>query len=222
VNALGDRLPAWLLVVGLIPGAHSSAATPASTATPPAPCVVSRAELKAHDLADIFLHRKGELELRGASLGCLKLENGMELPALLLALPPFESPYAIRLSAPTKKGTYVQPRVDMLDAQYATARSFGADRVKRRAQEVSLEVFMDPPNATERFLLLYPDPEHLAEKSQQTTSQTNATFVGTGFWISGSDKTTVLESTTEGKLTVQLIGDQWDKALKAAQSSSHH
>jgi len=222
MNALSDRLPAWLLVVGLISGAHSFAATPAPTATPPVPCVVSRAELKTHDVADIFLHHKGEVELRGASVGCLKLENGMELPALLLALPAFESSYAIRLSAPTKNAAYVQPRVDMLDAQYSIVRSFGAERVKRRAQEVSLEVFIDPPNAPERFLLLYPDPEHLGEKAQQTTSQTNTTFIGTGFWISGSDKTTSLESTTEGKLTVQLIGAQWDNALKAAQSSSHH
>jgi hypothetical protein len=37
-------------------------------------------------------------------------------------------------------------------------------------------------------------------------------FVGTGFYIAGDDKTTTRHSASEGKLTVTLLGGQWDKA----------
>jgi hypothetical protein len=206
------RLAAWL--AGLFSWLPALAGD-----QPPAalPCATSRAELKAHDLAEVFLKQRGKLELKSA-LGCLKLESGMELPAVLLALPPLDSPYSIRIAAPTQRSFYLQPRIEMLDAQYQPLRSYSAERLKRRGTELSLEVFMNGTNAAERFVLLYADPEHLADTDQKTTSQSRTLFVGTGFVIVGDDKTASLRSVTEGGVTVQLLGEQWEKALRAARN----
>jgi hypothetical protein len=206
--------PALSLSV-LLAGASSFALT-----TQPAPvCVSLRAELKARDVAELFLKNRGEIDLKSQA-GCLKLENGIELPAILLALPTFDAPYAIRMEAPMGSGNYLLPRVDMLDTEFKSLRSFGAERFKRRGTEVSLEVFINSSNASERFLLIYADPEHLGEQDQRTTSESKMVFVGTGFFIAGDDKTTARHSASEGKLTVSLVGEQWDRALRNAQG--HH
>ena len=46
----------------------------------------------------------------------------------------------------------------------------------------------------------------------------HALFVGTGFVITGNDRTASLRSATDGELTVQLLGEQWEKALRAARN----
>jgi len=178
----------------------------------PAPsCANSRAELKARDLTELFLKHKGELDLK-SQVGCLKLESGVELPAFLLELPAYESPYTIRMEAPLGTGTYLLPRIDMLDAQFNTLRSFGAERLKHRGIEMSLDIFVNSPNASERYALIYADPQHLGEQDSKTVSQSKMLFVGTGFYIAGDDNTTTRHSASEGKLTVTLLGGQWDRA----------
>lgn len=183
-------------------------------------CATSPAQLKAVDLTELFLHHKGELDVRSRA-GCLRLASGSELPAVLLALPPFSTPYAVRIEAPTGNGGYMQPRVDLLDARYQTLRSFGAERVRRRGTQLSMEVFVNEANAAERFVMLYADPEHLGEEDHRTTSQSQMLFVGTGFVVLGADRTAVLHSGTEGHLTVLLVGEAWDKALRAQKPSPH-
>ena len=204
----------WLagsLAVSVVAAADQPPAAPA--------CAASRAELKAHDLAEIFLKQQGKVELKKV-VSCLRLENGMELPAMLLSLPPLDNPYSIRIAAPTHGSSYLQPRIEMLDAQYHPLRSYGAERLKRRGVEMSLVVFMNAANAEERFVLLHADPDHLGDTDQKTTSQSQPLFVGTGFVIIGADKTASLHSATDGDLTVQLLGEQWEKALRAARNRS--
>jgi hypothetical protein len=205
---------AWLAALAW-PQVLTAAAPPPA----PTPCVSSSAELKPRELAEIFLHHKGQVDLSNAA-GCLRLENGMELPALLLALPPFAGAYTIRIAAPTERSSYLQPRIDMLDAQYHTLRTFGAERLKRRGTEMSVEIFVNPEDARERFVLLYADPAHLGEQDQKTTSESRMLFVGTGVVILGDDKTAALRTTTEGKVTVQLLGEQWEKAERAERNRS--
>ncbi|MBS0366061.1 MAG: hypothetical protein JSR67_09585 [Proteobacteria bacterium] len=205
-------LAASLALTGATPFA---AAAPA----PPTPaCANARAELKSIDVTELFLKQKGQLDLRSQA-GCLKLDTGLELPAFLLRLPDFEAPYAIRMEAPFGNGTYLLPRIDMLDGEFKTLRTIGAESARRRATEMSLVVFENSSNAAERYLLIYADPGHLAEQDQRTISQSTMVFVGTGFFIAGDDRTTSRHSSTEGKLTVSLVGPQWDQAVR---SRGHH
>jgi hypothetical protein len=152
--------------------------------------------------------------------GCLKLESGIQLPAFLLELPPFESTYALRMEAPMGDGTYLLPRIDILDSEFKSLRTFPAERFKRRGIEMSLEVFVNSSNATERYVLIYADPEHIGQQDLQTTSVSKMLFVGTGFFIAGDDKTTARHAGSEGKLTVSLVGEQSDRAGRNAQG--HH
>jgi hypothetical protein len=180
----------------------------------PVECATSPAQLRAVDLTELFLRHKGELDVRSRA-GCLRLATGSELPTVLLVLPPFSAPYAVRFEAPTDNGGYLQPRVDLLDAQYQTLRSFGAERVRRRGTRLSMEVFINEANAAERFVMLHADPEHLGEQDHRTTSQSQMLFVGTGYVVLGADRTAALHSSTEGHLTVLLVGEAWDKAQRA-------
>jgi hypothetical protein len=199
----------------LLTGVSSLAAT-----EQPAPsCASSRAELKARDVTELFLKHKGQMDLKSQA-GCLKLENGIELPAFLLELPAFKSPYSIRFEAPMGNGTYLLPRVDTLDAELKSVRIFPSERFKRRGIEMSLEVFLNPSNAAERYVLVYADPQHLGEQDLRTTSVSKTLFVGTGFYIAGDDKTVARHSVDEGKLTVSLVGEQWDRSSHDAQG--HH
>lgn len=203
---------AWILpgiLAGLLAGASAQAA---DVAAPPA--CVSASALKPVDLADLFLRHDGEIELKGGA-SCMRTEKGVELPALLLALPAFEAPYSVRIAALLGHAYYLEPRVDLLDGQFQVLRSFGAERLKRRGTEMSMQVFIDAANAGEKYLLLYADPEHFADKDQKTTSQAQTVYVGTGFLILGNEQTEGLSATTIGKLNITLVGEQWDKALKA-------
>jgi hypothetical protein len=207
MGALMVASRAGLLLAVLLPCATSFAAE----AGPAPSCANSRADLKARDIAELFLKHKGELDLK-SQVGCLKLESGVELPAFLLGLPAYESPYSIRMEAPLGNGTYLLPRIDMLDAQFNTLRSFGAEHLKHRGSEMSLDIFVNSTNANERYVLIYADPQHLGEEDSKMVSQSKMVFVGTGFFIAGDDKTTTRHSASEGKLTVTLQGAQWDKA----------
>jgi hypothetical protein len=181
---------------------------------------VSASGLKPIDLAELFLKHGGDIELKsGAS--CLRTEKGTELPALLLALPAFDAPYSVRIAALLGNSYYLEPRADMLDEQFQVVRTFGAERLKRRGTEMSMQVFIDAPNANERFVLLYADPQHFADKDQKTTSQAQTLYVGTGFIIMGNELTQGLSTTTIGKLNITLVGEQWDKAAKAARNQHH-
>jgi hypothetical protein len=186
----------------------------------PADCAASPSELRSVDVSDLFLRHKGELDVK-THAGCLRLQGGSELPAVLLALPSFGAPYALRFEAPLDEGGYLQPRVEMLDANYQTLRSFGAERVRRRGTQLSLEVFINEANAAERFVLLHADLEHLGEEDHRTTSRSQTLFVGTGYIILGSDHTAALRSSTEGHLKVLLIGEQWDQALRTEKAAHH-
>lgn len=185
----------------------------------PVPCG-PRAQLPPVDLKEIFLRHGGEIELKSGA-GCLKTDTGQELPAILLALPAFESAYGVRFEAPVGNSAYLEPRVEMLDEQFQVVRAFGAERLKRRGTEMSLQVFVEPANSAERYVLLYADPAHMTDTDKKTSAESQTLFVGTGFIVLGNEKTRALSASVIGKLNVTLVGEQWDAALKAAKSQHH-
>jgi hypothetical protein len=185
----------------------------AGAAAGPAPvgsCAAAPAELHAVDVVDLFLKHKGAYTLSRRS-GCLILDqSGAEFNAVLLSLPNFDSPYAMRVAAKIGKSMLL-PRIDMLDGQYQVLRSFGGDALKRRGTEMSLEVFFEPANAQERYALIYPDPPHVHDTDHRTTSDPQMISVGTGFLVMGAERAADIAATDSGDLVLSLIGDRWNK-----------
>ena len=179
---------------------------PARTPT----CVTTPAQLNAVDLTTLFLKHRGNLDVEPAD-GCLQVgDPPKELAAVRLALPVFAEPYAVRIAAPVGKSMFL-PRVTFLDEQYRTTRSFGADAKKRRGTQMSLEVFIDPPNADEKYLLVYPDPAHIGDTDRRTVSRTDSLFVGTGVIFVGSEVGSNVTAEETGEITVSLIGERFEK-----------
>src|SRR5688572_10407004 len=100
------------------------------------PCALSAKEMKAHALVDVFLKSKGRYKLVRKS-GCLGDESGRELPAVLLALPEYSEPYAVRIAAAVIKASYVLPRITLLDDTYTATRTIDSEQIKRRGGEMS-------------------------------------------------------------------------------------
>ena|SRR5579863_2603658 len=186
------------------------AAGAAAEPPPAGSCAAAPAQLHAVDVVDLFMKHKGAYTLSRRT-GCLILDrSGTEFNAVLLALPSFDSPYAMRVAAKIGK-TMLLPKVDLLDGQYQVLRSFGGESLKRRGTEMSLEVFFEPANAQERYVLIYPDPPHLHDTDHRTTSESQALYVGTGFLVLGAENAADIAAADSGELVLSLIGDRWNK-----------
>jgi hypothetical protein len=198
-----------LTIIALCLGAAGAAAGP-----PPAgSCAAAPAQLHAVDVVDLFLRHKGVYTLSRRA-GCLILDqSGVEFNAVLLALPSFDSPYAMRVAAKIGK-TMLLPKIDMLDGQYQVLRSFGGETLKRRGTEMSLEVFFEPENAQERYVLIYPDPPHVHDTDHRTTSDPQTIYVGTGYLVMGAERAADIAAGDSGDLVVSLLGDRWSKTAR--------
>lgn len=173
-------------------------------------CAAAPAQLHAVDVVDLFLKHRGAYTLSRRA-GCLILDqSGAEFNAVLLVLPSFDSPYALRVAAKIGK-TMLLPKIDMLDGQYQVLRSFGGESLKRRGTEMSLEVFFEPANAQERYALIYPDPPHLHDTDHRTTSAPQTIYVGTGYLVLGAENAANIAAADSGELVLSLIGDRWNK-----------
>jgi hypothetical protein len=62
-------------------------------------------------------------------------------------------------------------------------------------------------NAAERFLLVYPDPEHFADTDKRVSSRTDTLYVGTGCLMLGTDQKSDWHAAADGKLKVTLAGE---------------
>jgi hypothetical protein len=186
---------------------------------PEAPCVASVASLPVHDLARVAFDDRGEFKL-AARNGCMRIAEG-EYPAGLFALPQFAEPYAVRVAAwveggvGSRRGVHVvSPRLTLLDAQFAATRTFGAEDLVRRGQQFSIDVFLNPENGAERYLLVHVEPERLGEVETRTNVGSTLTpvVIGTGVMMitSGHDEAQEVEVRATGRLVLGLLGD-WAK-----------
>jgi hypothetical protein len=187
-----------------------SAPSFAAKKSAPPVCVKGPEQLMGIDLAILFVKHKGRIDLEPED-GCLVVgDPPAMLAAVRLTLPSFEGSYAIRIAAPVGK-SMVLPRVILLDDRFRTTRSFGAETLKRRGTEMSLEVFVDAPNVDEKFMVIYADPAHIGDTDKRTESQTNTLFVGTGYINYGSEIGSDVTAEETGDIVVLLIGERFEK-----------
>jgi Maltose operon periplasmic protein precursor (MalM) len=173
-------------------------------------CVTGPEQLPAVDLLALFIKHRGSIDLERSS-GCLQVSDPpIGVAAVRLVLPSFEEPYALRIAAPLDR-TVILPRVTFLDEQFRVTRSFGAEALKRRGTELSFEVFINPADANERYVVLYADPAHIGESDQRTVSRTTSVFVGSGVIYLGSELGSHVVAVDTGNMVVSLIGERYQK-----------
>lgn len=77
----------------------------------------------------------------------------------LFRLPAFTTPYSIDIeSTPTgsaQEMSLLLPQAQLLDDNFNMTRAFGADDLRARGHGVERVIFINPGNATERYLLVY-------------------------------------------------------------------
>jgi hypothetical protein len=175
----------------------------------PRECVANIAELTVVSLEQQVKKKKGKFVL-GKKSECLVMPDAGNLPAVLVELPQFTQPYAVNIRS-LLGGTVLAPRVDMLDVNKTQRRSFGLADLKSRGDSLSVDIFINDDNADERYLVLYPDPSAFGHGESRSSMGMQTSYVGTGYWISGTDTKRVVTYVDAGTLIVALKGPQWEK-----------
>lgn len=175
----------------------------------PRVCAASSTELKVVSLEEHVKKKKGKFVL-GKKSECLVTSDGINLPAVLVELPPFVEPYVVNIRS-LLGGTVLAPRVDVLDAAKTQRRSLGLADVKSRGDSLSIDVFMNRDNADERYLVLYPDPSALGRGESRSSMGTQTAYIATGYWTSGTESKQLVNYVDAGTLIVTLKGSQWEK-----------
>ncbi|MCG2655027.1 MAG: hypothetical protein L6414_06135 [Hydrogenophaga sp.] len=133
-------------------------------------------------------------------------------PYVLIELPPYREPYEVRLwSEPKAKGyqsvdqhTRIVPRIFTLKSDFSVARSYSGSQLRDRNGSPEKTVFMNPKNQDERFILVYGDKN--APPAELQRSEGKTVFVGTGFFMDGSDNRYTLHPFDKGTLHMEARG----------------
>jgi hypothetical protein len=210
VEALPAAPDAGATATPAAPIESTSPAAGAIAAATPAPpgCRASSRELVAAGIEELVAKRRGRVKI-DTKAPCL-LVGDLALPAGLFELPAWEGPYSIRIES-LVRGTYVLPRIDMLDGEHRVLRTLEHDDFTRRGASVSTQMFLNDANANERYLLIYPDPSQLGRQETQTRGGTGAAYTGFGMLFYGTDQTTTVQAVERGELVFTLIGERWEK-----------
>jgi hypothetical protein len=133
-------------------------------------------------------------------------------PYLLIELPPFKTMYSIDIAdIPQTPGvfnknshTQLALQIQTLDADFAPKREYGYTNMKRRGLGYEKTVFINPQNNSEKYVLV----RGILNVSPQevTLSKTDMVFVGTGFFIGGTDAKVTVQPTSMGVVVVGVNG----------------
>lgn len=176
---------------------------------PPRECTADHNTLPVTNLEQLVEKKKGMVVFNAKS-PCLGRAGQPPLPAVVLELPKYEAPYVLRIESMIA-GSFVMPRVEMLNADGTVSRVIEAASFRKRTSVVSVDVFMKAEHAGEARVLLFPDPAEIGKSEQRTVMGLQSTYIYTGTWNSGTDTTQNLQQVDEGKVHVQLVGDAWDE-----------
>ncbi len=206
---------ACLAAVHLASSAQDPAPVPAQDAAPSAPAAASCCQqLKTLARLPLPLERT-ELKLDEKSPVHNFGQGAQEF--LLLELPAYKKTYAVSITnvpqgrSAFNRGelTHLAMRIETLDADFSPVRVYTHTGMKKRGNGYDKTVFINPSNQNERYLLVYGalnvEPELL------TVSRTDVVFVGTGYYIGGTDAALTLRAASSGLLVVEAKGLQPEK-----------
>jgi hypothetical protein len=136
---------------------------------------------------------------------------------VLLELPAYTKTYAVSITdvplAPNalrrSELTQLAMRIETLDADFARVRAYPHTGMKKRGNGYDKTVFINPSNQHERYLLVYGALN--VEPEQLTVSRTDVVFVGTGYYIGGTDSALTVRAASNGLIVVEAKGLQPDK-----------
>jgi len=161
---------------------------------PVRPLPLEPTKFKMNETADVFL------------------QDGERVYGVLLQLPAFASTYGITLSSKTQ-GTQSEqmvfaPRVKMMNERFEVTRSFDESDLRTRGGNPERTVYVNPPNANERFMLIHGSGLKSSYTKQVPiqTTQTISTGYGVMYWNSGADIHATIRSSPYGEIEIQTDG----------------
>ena len=131
---------------------------------------------------------------------------------LAFELPRFEKPYAVTVSSLTQGAItdswLFVPRVTLMDEHSQVTRSFSEESLRTRGRAVERTVFINPSNASERYLVVHAAAlkSSYVRDVQAVTTQAVAVGTGMAYWTSGADVKAVTRSAPIGELEVSVEG----------------
>lgn len=140
------------------------------------------------------------------------LQDGERVYGVLLKLPAFANTYGITLTSKTQ-GTQSEqmvfaPRVKMMNARFEVTRSFDESDLRTRGGNPERTVYVNPPNADERYMLIHGSGLKSSYTKQVPihTVQTISTGYGVMYWSGGADIKATIQSVPFGEIEVETDG----------------
>jgi hypothetical protein len=182
------------------------AAAPMRAVDTAGPCVAAVSALTPHAafVPDPAKPAKAAKPVQFADVGgCLERDGRREGVALFRidAVPAPSMATVAMWSDP--RGT-LAAKVELLDADFRVLRTHPFADFTRRGMQYSLTVFDNAGGDDVRYLLVSPDAAMVGGSDQHLGSQTSTVFIGTGYWMHGSESTVARPLTDAGNITVTL------------------
>jgi Maltose operon periplasmic protein precursor (MalM) len=172
-------------------------------------CLADPAGLTVVSLAAYVKEKKGKFVL-GEKSECLVTADGGNLPVVVVELPQFSEPYCVSVRSVVGASVLV-PRIEVLDSQKTVRRSLGLADIHRRGDSLEVDLFVNEPDAADRYLVIHADAAAFGQGESRSTMGIQTTYVGTGYWTSGTEASRQINYVDKGTLFVELKGPQWEK-----------
>jgi hypothetical protein len=202
---------AWVLVVHASVGAQSITPerTPANASMTTTQAITLSCCKELKDAARTALpNEKSEFKLNDKS-PVHDFGQGVQ-PYLLIELPEFTTTYSVGIvDLPQNPGVFnannysqLALQIQTLDANFAPKREYTYTNMKKRGLGYEKTVFINPQNHSEKYVLV----RGILNISPQevTISKTDMMFVGTGYFIGGTDAKLTVQPTSMGVVMIDV------------------
>lgn len=195
---------AWLLPLGLAVGCVTT--EPMRRVALDDTCVASVGQLTAHPafVPDPAEPKRKPRQAQFADYaGCLE-RDGDRTGAALFRIDQVPAPSTVTLTIVSDPRGTLAARVELLDEGFKVVRSHRFDEFVRRGSQYSLDMFHNAGDPPVRYLLVSPDAASVGEVDQQMSSQMQTLFVGTGFYMHGTENVSNRPLGDAGNLVVSV------------------
>jgi len=195
---------AWLLPLGLAVGCAS--APPMRSVALDDSCLASIDRLTVHP-AFVPVPAEPKLKAKPAQFAdyatCVE-RDGARTGAALFRIDQVPAPAVVTLAIVSDPRGTLAARVELLDEDFAVVRSHGFGDFVRRGMQYSLDMFLNAGDPPVRYLLVSPDASKVGGVDQLTVSQMNTLFVGTGYYMHGTENVSSRPLGDGGNLVVTV------------------
>ncbi len=180
---------AWLLPLGLAIGCAST--QPMRRVALDETCATSIEQLTVHPafVPDPAQPKLKPKQAQFADYAACVERDGVRTGGALFRIDKVPAPSTVTLTIGSDPRGTLAAKVELLGEDFKVVRSHGFDEFVRRGMQYTLDMFHNAGDPPVRYLLVSPDAAQMGGVDQHLGSQTSTLFVGTGYYMHGTEST---------------------------------